>query len=344
MRNEKFIATKKYVNLLKQIKERIGAARIRAALAVNAELIQLYWYIGNQIIEKQKETKWGSKLLESLSKDLRQAFPDTQGFSVRNLERMRQFSSIYSDSIAAQAVSQLPWGHIVLLIQKAKNSEERAWYIEKTVEGGWSRPTLKDQIENKLYKRQKASKDKTSNFLARLPHPHSHLAQDLLKNPYNFDFLGLAQDAYEKEIEHASVQHIAKFLLELGRGFAFIGTQVPLEVGENEYFVDMLFYHLKLHCYVVIELKATAFKAEHAGQLNFYLNVVDEHLRAAEDNKTIGLLLCKERDKVVAEYALKGIEKPIGVSEYKLSKAIPKKLQGNLPSINEIEAELNKKT
>lgn len=332
---------KDYVVLLNQLKEKIRSAQLKAALAVNSELIQLYWYIGKRIIEKQRYAEWGSKLIEILSRDLQNAFPETQGFSVRNLKYMRQFAATYSDLIIGQQlVAQLPWGHVVVLV-RIKEDQEREWYIQQTLEQSWSRHILESNIKNELYQRQALPNQKASNFLTRLPSHQSELAEEILKNPYNFDFLELHDAAREREIEHASIEHITKFLLELGKGFAFVGRQVPLTLEDEDYFVDMLFYHLKLHCYVVIEIKSTKFKAEHAGQLNFYLNLVDDLLKTPEDNKSIGLLLCKSRNKVVAEYALKGIENPIGVSEYQLTKAIPEKLKSSLPSIEEIECELS---
>jgi predicted nuclease of restriction endonuclease-like (RecB) superfamily len=333
---------KSYISLFNQLKEKIRTTQFQAALAINREVISLYWYIGNQILIKQQQAPWGGKLIEILSQDLQSAFPETRGFSVRNVERMRQFAQAYpSLELSAQAVPQLPWGHIVLLLQKIKDLEEREWYARQTLEEGWSRPTLEQFIKKNLYKQQAISTNKTSNFLVRLPSPQSSLAQDILKNPYNFEFLGLHDEAHERDIENASISHITKFLLELGKGFAFVGKQVPISLEDEDYFIDMLFYHLKLHSYVVVELKATKFKPEHAGQLNFYLNLVDDQLKTSIDNPSIGLLLCKSKSKIMAEYALKGIEKPIGVSEYHLTKAIPEKLKGSLPTIEEIEAEFN---
>lgn len=331
-----------YLLLLKQLKEKIKTAQLRAALAVNQEVIGLYWYLGRQILSRQQEAAWGSKFLQMLSRDLRNEFPEMSGFSVPNLKRMSLFAQMYPGfEIGSQPVSQLPWGHIVVLIHKIKDEKERAWYIKQTIEQGWSRTTLELYLKRGLYHQQAIDDSKASNFLARLPEPHSSLAQEILKNPYNFDFLGLHDDAQEREIEHKAIPHITKFLLELGKGFAFVGRQVPITFQDSEYFIDMLFYHLKLHSYVVVELKATKFKPEHAGQLNFYLNLVDDFMRTPEDNPSIGLLLCKSRDKFIAEYALKGIEKPIGVSEYQLTKAVPDKLKTSLPTIQEIEAELN---
>lgn len=331
-----------YVSLFKKLKGKIRDAQMRASFAVNREVITLYWEIGKHIIDKQRETKWGSKLVALLSLDLLNCFPETHGFSVRNIQRMRQFAEFYpSLDFAAQAVPQLPWGHIISLIQKVKVPAELEWYAKQAIEHGWSRPTLETYIKRNLYQHQGISENKASNFLTLLPPAQSALAQDLLKNPYNFDFLGLHDDALERDIEHAATQHITKFLLELGKGFAFVGRQVPITLDDEEYFIDMLFYHLQLSCFIVIELKATKFKAEHAGQLNFYLNLVDKNLKRPQDNPSLGLLLCKTRSKIVAEYALMGLQKPIGVSEYQLTKAIPEKLKGSLPSIEEIESELN---
>lgn len=339
---EIFSHSQEYKNFLNNIKTKIRSSRLNAALSVNHELILLYWSIGNEIIERDKITKWGGKLLEVLSKDLRSAFPETAGFSRSNLHRMQQFASEYPNlQIVPQAVGQLPWGHISILIHKVKDKVERNWYIAQTIDNGWSRPTLERYINEALYTRQALKAIKTSNYLERLPHPQSELAHELLKQPYNFDFLGLHDEALEREIEHASISHIMKFLLELGKGFAFVGSQVELTLGKNQYFVDMLFYHLKLHCYVVIEIKAGKFKPEHAGKLNFYLNLVDDFYKTPEDKPTIGLLLCKSRDKFEAEYALKRISSPIGVSEFELTRAIPENMKLNLPSIEEIEAELN---
>lgn len=331
--------TKEYKTFLSELKNKIRSSRFAAALAINHEVIKLYWHIGKEIIKKQS---WGSKLIEILSRDLQNAFPETAGFSVRNLQRMQQFVTFYPDfEIMPQAVAQLPWGHISTLIHKIKDNNIRTWYAQQTIEQGWSRLILENHIKNNLFQRQAISSTKTSNYLARLPSPQSMLAQELLKQPYNFDFLGLHDEALERDIEHAATNHITKFLLELGKKFAFIGRQVPIGLESSGYFIDMLFYNLQLHSYVVIEIKATKFKPEHAGQLNFYLNLVDDFYKMPEDKPSIGILLCKSRNKFEAEYALKGIEKPIGISEYELTKALPKKLQGIMPSIEEIETELN---
>lgn len=330
---------KDYKELLDKLKSKIRSARLKAALAVNQEVIGLYWHIGKQIIDRQN---WGSKFVETLSKDLQNAFPETSGFSVRNLQRMRQFVVHYPNfEIMPQAVAQLPWGHISVLIHKVKDDAIRTWYAKKAIEQGWSRVMLERAFKDLLFERQAVSSVKASNYLTCLPSPQSMLAQELLKQPYNFDFLGLHDEAHEREIEHAATEHVSKFLLELGKGFAFVGRQVLISLEDSDYFIDMLFYHLKLHAYVVCEFKATKFKPEHAGQLNFYLNLVDDFYKTPEDNPSIGLLLCKSRNKFEAEYALKGIQKPIGISEYQLTRSIPETLKINLPTVEEIEAELN---
>ena len=337
-----FHADDRYRTLFIEIKDKIRGSRLQAALAVNKEAIALYWHIGKRIIEKQAETKWGTKLIETLSNDLQQAFPETHGFSKRNLELMRQLAKEYPEmAIAKQTVSQLPWGHIILLIQRVTDTGMREWYAIQTIENGWARHTLERHVKNDLYSAQAINDNKASNFLNRLPHPQSTLAQELLQSPYNFDFLGLHDEAHERDIENASIEHITQFLLSLGKGFAYIGKQVPISLQEEDYFIDILLYNFHLHSFCVIEYKATKFKPEHAGQLNFYLNLVDDFIKTPEDKPTIGLLLCKSRNKFTAEYALKGIEKPIGVSEYQLSQAIPDKLKTSLPTIEEIEAELN---
>lgn len=333
-------AEKEYLQFFHALKKQISIARVRAASALNKQVIQLYWSIGKHVLEKQEKTSWGDKLLDHLSLDLRNAFPEMRGFSKTNLKYMRILAHLYPDGIGQQCVDQLPWGHVTLLI-RLKNAQERHWYVSECLVNGWSRHVLEKQIRSNLYQRQFVLQAKSSNFLASLPEPQSLLAHELLKNPYNFDCLGLHDDAQEREIEHSSIQYITRFLLELGKGFTFYGRQVPVHVGEQEFFIDMLFYHVKLHCFVVVEIKAVPFKPEHAGQLNFYLSAVDEQIKGAEDNPSIGLLLCKSRDKVVAEYALRDIKKPIGISEYQLTKAIPENLKTELPSIGEIEASLN---
>lgn len=327
-----------YVTWLSGVKSRIAGARSRAALAVNAELIQLYHSIGQDILRKQVEQSWGSKVIDRLARDLKEAFPDMKGFSSSNLKYMRYFAEHCPTlQFGQQPADQLPWFHIVTLLTKLSDNQQRAWYAENAAEQGWSRVSLERHIETQLILRSGSA---VTNFAERLPNPTSQLAQETLKDPYLFDFLGLADDAQEREIENALVKHITKVLLELGQGFAFVGQQHRVEVAGDEFFIDLLFYHIRLKCYVVVELKATAFKPEHIGQLNFYLSVVDTQLKAADDNPTIGLLLCRKQNKLVAQYAVNGIDKPIGVAEYQLLQSLPEKLSRNLPSIEDLEAEL----
>ncbi|WP_019864244.1 PDDEXK nuclease domain-containing protein [Methylovulum miyakonense] len=329
---------KDYADWLAQLKSKIAQARQRAAFAVNAELINLYRQIGGEIVSRQAEQGWGSKVIERLAHDLKDAFPDMRGWSSSNLKYMRFFAQHCPDGlIGQQPADQLPWFHIVTLLTKLADTEEREWYALQAVQQGWSRTSLEVHIKNRLRQRQGAA---VSNFAARLPLPHANLAQEALKDPYLFDFLGLGDDAQEREIENALIRHIIRFLLELGAGFAFVGRQFRLDVDGDEFFIDLLFYHTRLKCYVVVELKATAFKPEHIGQLNFYLAVVDAQIKAADDQPTIGLLLCKKQNRLVAQYALSGIDKPIGVAEYQLLRDLPETLASNLPSIAEIEAEM----
>ena len=327
-----------YADWLGDIKQRVSAARQRAALAANAELVQLYWQIGQDILQRQQSARWGDKVLVRLAADLREAFPEMKGFSLRNLKYMRYFAEhCPQQTFGQQPAAQLPWFHIVTLLTKLSDEAARAWYAAQAVADGWSRATLEVQIRNRLMERQGRA---VSNFETRLPAPHSELAHETLKDPYLFDFLGLGDDAQEREIENALVRHITKFLLELGNGFAFVGRQYRIEVDGSEFFIDLLFYHTRLKCYVVVELKATAFKPEHAGQLNFYLTAVDRQVKAPDDHPTIGLLLCKTKSRLVAEYALSGMDKPIGVAEYELVRALPEPLVTNLPTVEQLESEL----
>lgn len=327
-----------YAAWLAELKARIHTAQQRAALAVNRELVLLYWQIGRDILDRQGREGWGAKVIERLAQDLRSAFPGMKGFSRANLMYMRAFAEAWPDAeIVQQAVGQLPWGHNLVLLTKLKTSERRLAYAQRAIEHGWSRNVLNIHIERRLLEREGKA---ITNFDARLPKPHSDLAHESLKDPYLFDFLGVGDEAGERAIEDAIVHHITRFLLELGAGFAFVGRQVHLEVGGDDFFIDLLFYHLKLRCYVVIELKAGAFKPEHAGQLSFYLSAVDAQMKAEHDSPTIGLLLCKSKNKVVAEYALRDSSKPIGVAEYQLIEALPADLQTSLPSIESIEQAL----
>ena len=327
-----------YPDWLAELKTRIHHAQQRAVQAVNRELVQLYWQIGRDILERQGREGWGAKVIERLAHDLRTAFPDMKGFSRANLMYMRAFAEAWPDAeIVQQAVGQLPWGHNLVLLAKLKDSQQRLAYAQKAVEHGWSRSVLGMHIETRLLEREGQAQ---TNFEARLPAPGSDLAHQTLKDPYVFDFLDVSREANEREIEAALVQHVTRFLLELGAGFAFVGRQVPLEVGGDDFFIDLLFYHLKLRCYVVIELKADKFKPEHLGQLGFYLTAVDAQMKGEHDAPTIGLLLCRSKNKVVAEYALRDSAKPMGIAEYQLMASLPAELQTTLPSIEQIEQEL----
>ena len=328
-----------YGQWLADIKNRVLTARHKAVLAVNAELVSLYWHIGRDILQRQAAQGWGSKVIDRLGRDLREAFPEMKGFSRANLLYMRAFAEAWTDfETVQQSVGQLPWGHNVLLLNRIKEQEARLFYVQKAIAENWSRATLEVHIKNRLHERQGKA---VTNFAARLSAPTSALAQETLKDPYLFDFLSLGEDAQEREIENALMQHITRFLLELGNGFAFVGRQYRLEVNGDEFFIDLLFYHTRLKCYVVVELKATAFKPEHAGQLNFYLAAIDAQVKAPDDHPTIGLLLCKTQNRLVAEYALSGIDKPIGIAEYELVRALPEPLVTNLPTVEQLENELS---
>ncbi|MFA5976518.1 MAG: PDDEXK nuclease domain-containing protein [Elusimicrobiota bacterium] len=343
---------KGYRAFLQELKQRILSARIKGALSANRVLLALYWSIGRDIVARQKRDGWGTSVIDRLGQDIQTAFPGIEGFSSRNLWRMRAFYLAYpaekmphpvavlSETVfLPQSVAEMPWGHHALLLEKVKDRTQRLWYAFATLQHGWSRDVLAIQIETRLYERQGTAK-KITNFKALLPKPQSDLAEQAIKDPYVFDFLGISQDAQEREIEGQLVKHITQFLLELGAGFAFVGRQVHLEVGEEDFYIDLLFYHLKLRCYVVIELKAGKFKPEYAGQLNFYLSAVDAVLRRSDDHPSIGLILCKDKNHLVAEYALKDVSKPIGISEYRLLRSIPRYLKAGLPTVQELEKEL----
>lgn len=336
------IENSQYKEWLKELKSKVSRAQIKAAVTVNSTLLEFYWNLGSEIVEKQQSTSWGSGFLKKLSHDLMAEFPDMKGFSKRNLEHIRRWYLFYSkESIAKQAASQLlriPWWHNVIIVQKCKTVEDALFYVQKTIENNWSRSVLTHQIESRLFERQGSA---ITNFDDTLPKPQSDLATQIIKDPYNFDFLTLREDYKERELEQNLIEHITKFLLELGAGFAYLGKQVPMQVGGRDFYLDLLFYHTKLHCYVVIELKTTDFEPEHAGKLNFYIKAVDETVKGEQDNPTIGMLLCKNKDRLVVEYALSDIQKPIGVSEYQLTQALPDEFKSSLPSIEEIEEELN---
>nr|WP_321496361.1 PDDEXK nuclease domain-containing protein [uncultured Methanolobus sp.] len=327
-----------YEALLADLKNRIRTARVHAALSVNRELIQLYWYIGRTILERQDQEGWGSKVIDRLADDLRREFPDMKGLSRANLFYMRAFADAYPEvSIVQQLVGQLPWGHNVTLITKIKDPALREWYAGACIENGWSRAVMIAHIESSLHLRQGAAQ---SNFTHTLPATQSELAQQVLKDPYNFDFLTLHDKALERDLQKGLLEHLKEFMLELGVGFAFVGNEYHLEVAGDDFYLDLLFYHLKLRCFVVVELKMTEFKPEHAGKINFYLSAVDDILRHPQDNPTIGILLCKSKNHVIVEYSLRDVHKPLGVAEYKLAQSLPDDLKGNLPTIEELEKEL----
>ena len=323
-----------YLQIIETIKGQIKGAQYQAALNVNRELIMLYYHIGKVINEHKT---WGSKFIENLAADIRISFPNVKGYSVRNLKYMAKFAETYPDEeFVQQAVAQIPWGHTVVLLDKFSDSTVRNWYIEKTIENGWSRNVLIHQIENGLYERQVLA-GKIANFENRLASPQSELALQTMKDPYIFDFIPFSEDMVERDIENALVKDITKLLLELGTGFAFLGNQYHINVGGDDFYIDLLFYNLNLRCYVVIELKTGEFKPEYAGQLNFYLSAVDGILKRPEDNPSIGLLLCKSKNDLIAEYALKDMSKPIGVSEYKITSCLPEDLSKQLPSVEDIQ-------
>ena len=328
------INTKDYFTVLEDIKTRIKTAQYKAVLGANKELMELYWNIGRIIIAN---TKYGAKFIENLARDIKLEFPEAKGYSARNLKYMRKFASFVDDYSKVQTVSALlSWSHNKTLFDKTKTLEEYLWYAKHTIENGWSLSSLEHHVTVKTYVRQ-ALAEKASNYNRILPPPFSALVSDTLKSPYVFDFIEQREGIIEREIEHELVSNIARTILELGTGFAFVGNQYHIEVSEKDYYIDLLFYNTKLRCYVVIELKNTDFKPEYAGQLNFYLSVIDDRLKHETDNPSIGIMLCKTRDKLTAEYALKDINKPIGVSEYKLSDFVPAELIDTLPSAEDIE-------
>ncbi len=336
---EKILPVDGYNDFLNSLKKRIRNAQVRAVLSVNRELVLLYWQIGNEILTRQQQQGWGTKVIEKLASDLRKTFPDMKGFSARNLKYMRTFAEAYpNEQFVQEVLAQITWYHNIALIEKVKLPEQRLWYAQQTIQYGWSRNILVHQIESELYHRQGQA---TTNFDKTLPHPQSELAQQLLKDPYNFDFLSLAKEVQERDLEKALIYHIRDFLLELGIGFAFVGSQYHLEVSDQDFYIDLLFYHLNLRCYIVIDLKVEDFKPEFSGKMSFYVAVVDDLLRHPDDKPTIGMILCKAKNKAIAEYALRAINQPIGVSTYQLRDTLPEQLQGSLPTIEQLEAELD---
>ncbi len=328
-----------YPELLEQLKERIRTARIRAALNVNRELVLLYWRLGRDILERQKQAKWGDGVLAQLSADLKREFPEMKGFSLTNLKYMRHLAEAWPElENGQQPVDQIPWGHNIAIFTKLRGRAEREWYLRATIEHGWSRAVLVHQIESRLYHRRGKAQ---TNFERTLPAPGSDLAQQVLKDPYKLEFLGIGDEAHERELHRALLTHLREFLTELGVGFAFVGSEYHLDVDGNDFYIDLLFYHLKLRSFVVIELKTTDFKPEYAGKLNFYLSVVDDQLRHPDDNPSIGLILCKGKSRLVVEYALQDMAKPMGVSEHQLTEALPHNLKGQLPTVEELESEFS---
>lgn len=357
-----------YNELLIEIKNRVRTAQVKASLSANAVMIRMYWDVGRMIADRQVREGWGARVVTRLAMDLKNELPEVKGFSAANLKRMVQFYKEYPQlaEIGAQAVRQLsdlpapvpfrgnlevreatentaiflmiPWGHNVILMQQFKDVPTRCWYANQTAQQGWSRAKLSLEIKAKSHLRQGAA---ITNFSSTLPDVHSQLAAGLLKDPYIFDFLTLAEPFHERELETALLSHIQTFLLELGRGFAFVGRQFRLEVSDREFFLDLLFYHLRLRCFVVVELKTGEFKPEHAGKMNFYCSIVDDQLRHSSDAPTLGLILCQTKDKVIAEYTLRDIHKPIGIADFELTRALPESLSSSLPSIEAIEAELS---
>ncbi len=345
--------SKTYAAILKGLKAKIREARMRASLSVNAQLLEVYWEIGDTILKQQAAEGWGAKVIQRLSSDLKAEFTDMKGLSIRSIKYMRAFAESYPDfrivqQAAAQLtaeqertqmIAQIPWTHHQVLLDKVKDVDQRFFYLHQITENGWSRDILKRQIESNLFARKGAA---LTNFSHTLPTPQSDLARETLKNPYVFDFLSLGDKILEREFEQALISHLKKFLLELGRGFAYVGNQYNLMVEEDDFFLDLLFYNTKLHCYVVFELKVGDFKPEYAGKLNFYINTVDEQIRSEGDQPTIGVLLCKTPNKTVVEYSLRGVHKPLGVAEYELSHSLPDELKPTFPTIEELETELEK--
>ncbi|WP_195809376.1 PDDEXK nuclease domain-containing protein [Hymenobacter polaris] len=328
-----------YAQLLAQLTARIRDTQLRATLAINTTLIQLYWQIGQEILSRQDQQGWGTKVVARLAQDLRREFPSLAGLSSRNLQYMRAFAKAWPDAeFVQQVVAQIPWGHNVRLLEAVQDPVERAWYAQQTIENGWSRNVLSLQVESGLYQRQGRV---VSNFTRTLPAAQSELAQQLLKDPYTFDFLSLGIEAKERELEQGLLAHVRAFLLELGKGFALVGSQYHLAIGGQDYYLDLLFYHLKLRCFVIIDLKMGEFKPEDSGKMNFYLAAADDLLRHPTDQPSIGLILCKTQNRIVSEYALRGMSQPIGVAQWQLTRALPPELRQDLPTSEEVDAALN---
>lgn len=328
-----------YLVFLRSIKTRVQRAQLRALVAVNSELITLYWQIGCEIWKRQQQGTWGAKVIQRLSQDLHAAFPEIHGFSMRNLQYMRTFAEAYpaEDEFTQQAVAQIPWGHHTLLLDKVKDPEIRKWYIKQTITRGWSRGILELQIKSNLYNR---SGKALTNFTATLPTLDSDLVQDTLKDPYIFDFITTNDETRERHMQSGLISHIERFLLELGIGFTFVGSNYHLIVGKNDFYLDLLFYHTRLHRYIVIELKNGPFKPEYVGKMSLYITAVDEQVKSDLDNSTIGLILCTSKDKITAEYTLRSVEKPVGIATYETTTELPEPLKEQLPNIGELEKQL----
>lgn len=334
-----------YKEFLLELKKRVRSSQLKAAIKVNYELLDLYWNLGKEIVSRQEKYSWGDNFISNLSKDLKKEFPDMKGFSIQNLKSIRYWYLFYIEYlIGLQSVSQLenvmkkiksiPWGHNQRIMYKCNTVKQALFYVDMTIENGWSRVILEHQIDSQLYER---TGNAISNFESKLPESQSELAKQTIKDPYNFDFLTLRCKYDERELEDALVEQITSFLLELGTGFSYIGRQVHLKVGDSDFYIDLLFYHVKLHCYIVVELKTEKLKPEFVGQLNFYVTAVNKIMKSKEDNSTIGILICKDKDNVVAEYSLEGTSQPIGISKYELNKILDKEYKSSLPSIEEIE-------
>ena len=333
------VLSENYEVFLRSLKDRIRQAQVRAALAVNSELVLLYWELGCEILKRQSDKGWGAKVIDRLAQDLKREFPDMKGFSRSNLMYMRAFAEAYPDMQIVQAVlGQITWYHNIALLEKTKNPEERLWYAKETAINAWSRNILVLQIESGLFQRQGSA---ITNFDRALPQPQSDLARQLVKDPYCFDFLNISHESEERALERGLIDHIRDFLLELGMGFAFMGSQYPIAVSNRDYRLDLLFYHTHLHCYIVIDLKMGEFEPEYSGKMNFYVTAVDNLLRRPGDEPTIGLIICKSKDKTIVEYALNDMQKPIGVSTFQLKKNLPSELQNSLPTIEQLEIEVS---
>jgi predicted nuclease of restriction endonuclease-like (RecB) superfamily len=329
-----------YPEFLQELKTRIRGAQVRAALAVNRELILLYWSIGRDILLRQGTEGWGTRVIDRLAHDLQNEFPGVEGFGARSLKYMRALAEAWpEEAIVQQLIAQLPWGHNLRVLDRIRDRQTREWYLRAAFEHGWSQNVLVHMISSRLHEREGKA---LTNFERTLPPPDSDMAEQILRDPYNFDFLTLADDFKERELERGLLIHLRDLLLELGRGFAFVGSQVPLPVGDQTFYLDLLFYHVRLHCYFVIELKTGEFKPEYAGKLNFYLSAVDGIMKSDRDDPTIGLLLCESHNEAIVELSFKNFQKPIGVSTYTVTREMPKALEQEVPSIEDLKGIVEK--